>query len=229
MAGLRLFLCGFFVGSRQSVSWLIFAFDSTVASEVFVSTSTVTEPAIPSSSAFAVLVDQLLKNAPLRPSVVSMYFVTAPYPSLRMLSTNSPHESGMYWSKRVRNGYDTSEMTRVARSPSRLAPPSTVAVAVFVTTATATATLTMSFALVPALLPVVSCLRLDAALGVDRQLLRDRRLDLEVLVRLDDRVGADLGHDRLVDEREREGAGDAQLAVARLDVRRGLVLRVLLA
>ena len=128
---------------------MISASDSTVAVALLVKTRTVTEPARPSSSACAVLDDQLLKNASLRPRVVLMYFRTALGPSVRSESTSSPHDSGMNWSKRVRNGYVTSAITRVARRPSSFAPPCTVAVATLSTTATETAIETIVPALVP--------------------------------------------------------------------------------
>ena len=77
---------------------------STMAWDTLFSTMTFTEAAMLTDSASEVLAAQLLKNASFAPKVPVRYLVIASGPSERILSTSSPHDSGMYSSGRVRNG-----------------------------------------------------------------------------------------------------------------------------
>ncbi len=125
-----------------------------VVTAVLSVTSTVTAPAMPSSSAVAVAVDHVVKK-PFSPSVLSTYLVTASGPSLRMPSTSSPADSGRNSSNSCAIGYATIDTSRVVRSASSWAPGAAPAGPLIVTVASLsiTPTMTATLAIVSALDP----------------------------------------------------------------------------
>ena len=183
---------------------------------VVVSTSTLTEPAMPTLSALAVLAAQLLKKASLSPSVLSRYLVTASGPSVRIgvdeLARRERDVLVGARQERVR-ARPRSRASRAGRRAARRR--ARVAVAVLLIDADvdrdADACSPRSSALSPSSSSCGSVLLSALCWSFSSMFALTSRSSFDLMTRR----GADLGDDGVVGEGEGERAGDAELIAGR--------------